>query len=125
MPALPRRSRLPALRWVLRSRTPGRTTDFNGDGILALVFLNGELAVAGRAEAAEPSFGVAVAAPGANDIHSTSAKAMSRILPHRELTRMVNEKSDEVVGFGPIEFLLKDPDVTEVAANGPDVSLHP
>ncbi len=27
--------------------------------------------------------------------------------------------SDEVVGFGPIEFLLKDPDVTEVMANGP------
>jgi pilus assembly protein CpaF len=36
------------------------------------------------------------------------------ILPQRELTRMVNEISDEVVGFGPIEFLLKDPDVTEV-----------
>ena len=27
---------------------------------------------------------------------------------------MVNEVSDEVVGFGPIEFLLKDPSVTEV-----------
>ncbi len=36
------------------------------------------------------------------------------ILPQRELTRMVNEVSDEVVGFGPIEFLLKDPEVTEV-----------
>jgi pilus assembly protein CpaF len=32
------------------------------------------------------------------------------ILPQRELTRMVNEVSDEVVGFGPIEFLLKDPE---------------
>ncbi len=42
------------------------------------------------------------------------------ILPQRELTRMVNEVSDEVVGFGPIEFLLKDPDVTEVMVNGPD-----
>ena len=31
------------------------------------------------------------------------------ILPQRELARMVNEVSDEVVGFGPIEFLLKDP----------------
>jgi hypothetical protein len=28
---------------------------------------------------------------------------------------MVNEVSDEVVGFGPIEFLLQDPEVTEVA----------
>jgi Flp pilus assembly CpaF family ATPase len=27
---------------------------------------------------------------------------------------VVNEVSDEVVGFGPIEFLLKDPEVTEV-----------
>jgi pilus assembly protein CpaF len=42
------------------------------------------------------------------------------ILPQRELTRMVNEVSDEVVGFGPIEFLLKDPSVTEVMVNGPD-----
>ena len=42
------------------------------------------------------------------------------LLPQRELARMVNEVSDEVVGFGPIEFLLKDPDVTEVMVNGPD-----
>jgi pilus assembly protein CpaF len=42
------------------------------------------------------------------------------ILPARELARMVNEVSDDVVGFGPIEFLLKDPSVTEVMVNGPD-----
>jgi pilus assembly protein CpaF len=42
------------------------------------------------------------------------------ILPQRELARVVNEVSDEVVGFGPIEFLLKDPSVTEVMVNGPD-----
>ncbi len=42
------------------------------------------------------------------------------ILPQRELTDVVNEVSDEVVGFGPIEFLLKAPDVTEVMVNGPD-----
>jgi pilus assembly protein CpaF len=42
------------------------------------------------------------------------------ILPARELARMVNEISDDVVGFGPIEFLLKDPTVTEVMVNGPD-----
>src|SRR5881398_2818291 len=40
------------------------------------------------------------------------------ILPARELDRMVNEVSDDVVGFGPIEFLLKDPSVTEVMVNG-------
>jgi pilus assembly protein CpaF len=47
-------------------------------------------------------------------------RASGAILPQRELTRVVNEVSDEVVGFGPIEFLLKDPDVTDVMghANG-------
>jgi pilus assembly protein CpaF len=42
------------------------------------------------------------------------------ILPQRELARVINEISDEVVGFGPIEFLLQEPDVTEVMVNGPD-----
>ncbi|HEX6844312.1 MAG TPA: CpaF family protein [Actinomycetota bacterium] len=42
------------------------------------------------------------------------------ILPQRELARVVNQISDEVVGFGPVEFLLKDPTVTEVMVNGPD-----
>jgi len=47
-------------------------------------------------------------------------RASGAILPQRELARVVNEVSDEVVGLGPIEFLLKDPDVTEVMVNGPD-----
>jgi pilus assembly protein CpaF len=42
------------------------------------------------------------------------------VLSARDVTRLVNEVSDEVVGFGPIERLLKDPDVTEVMVNGPD-----
>jgi pilus assembly protein CpaF len=42
------------------------------------------------------------------------------VLPARDLTRLVNEVSDEVVGLGPIEFLLKDPDVSEVMVNGAD-----
>jgi hypothetical protein len=78
VPALPRSSRFPAPRRDLGSGTPRRTAGFDGDGTLALVSLNGELAVTARAEAAERSFGVAVAASGANDIHSASAKAMSR-----------------------------------------------
>jgi len=47
-------------------------------------------------------------------------RASGAIIPQRELTRMVNEVSDDVVGFGPIEFLLRDPDVTEVMVNGSD-----
>ena len=42
------------------------------------------------------------------------------ILPQGALARVVNEVSDAVVGMGPVEFLLKDPDVTEVMVNGPD-----
>ena len=42
------------------------------------------------------------------------------VLAARDLTRIVSEVSDEVVGLGSIEFLLKDPDVTEVMVNGPD-----
>ena len=42
------------------------------------------------------------------------------ILPATDLARVVNQVSDDVVGFGPIEFLLKDPSVTEVMVNGPD-----
>ncbi|MEX2274880.1 MAG: hypothetical protein WEA10_04860 [Actinomycetota bacterium] len=47
-------------------------------------------------------------------------RGAGHILPQRELTRVVNEVSDQVVGFGPIESLLRDPDVTEVMVNGPD-----
>jgi pilus assembly protein CpaF len=47
-------------------------------------------------------------------------RASGALLPQRELARVVSEVSDEVVGFGPIESLLKDPSVTEVMVNGPD-----
>ena len=43
-------------------------------------------------------------------------RTQGHILPQRALTRIVNEVSDAVVGLGPIEFLLKDPDVSEVMA---------
>ena len=42
------------------------------------------------------------------------------VLSSAELTRLVNEISDEVVGLGPVESLLKDPEVTEVMVNGAD-----
>ena len=41
------------------------------------------------------------------------------VLPARELTGLVNEVSDEVVGLGVIERLLRDPEITEVMVNGP------
>jgi pilus assembly protein CpaF len=42
------------------------------------------------------------------------------ILPAGALTQVVNQVSDEVVGLGPIERLLKDPEVSEVMVNGAD-----
>jgi pilus assembly protein CpaF len=40
------------------------------------------------------------------------------LLPQQDLARVVNEVSDEVVGFGPIEYLLMDPSVSKVVVNG-------
>jgi pilus assembly protein CpaF len=40
------------------------------------------------------------------------------MLPQRSLAAVISDVSDEVVGFGAIEFLLKDPDVTEVMVDG-------
>jgi pilus assembly protein CpaF len=42
------------------------------------------------------------------------------ILPASVVNEVVNEVSDEVVGLGPIERLLKDPEVSEVMVNGAD-----
>jgi pilus assembly protein CpaF len=42
------------------------------------------------------------------------------ILPAGELTQLVNQISDDVVGLGPVEGLLKDPEVSEVMVNGAD-----
>lgn len=42
------------------------------------------------------------------------------ILPAEELAALVRQISDEVVGLGPLESLLRDPEVTEVMINGPD-----
>ena len=33
---------------------------------------------------------------------------------------MVREIMDEIYGFGPIEPLMNDPDVSDVLINGPD-----
>jgi pilus assembly protein CpaF len=42
------------------------------------------------------------------------------ILPRQALARVVNDVSDRVVGLGPIEPLLRDPEVSEVMINGAD-----
>jgi pilus assembly protein CpaF len=42
------------------------------------------------------------------------------IIPGAEIAKLVREISDEVVGLGPLEALLRDPRVTEVMINGPN-----
>jgi pilus assembly protein CpaF len=42
------------------------------------------------------------------------------ILPASVVTDVVNQVSDEVVGLGPVERLLKDPEVSEIMVNGAD-----
>ncbi|HVE75783.1 MAG TPA: CpaF family protein [Actinomycetota bacterium] len=41
------------------------------------------------------------------------------VLPGAEIASLVREISDEVVGLGPLEVLLRDPQITEVMINGP------
>ena len=41
-------------------------------------------------------------------------------LSHADRTRIVQEVSDEILGHGPLEALLRDSDVTEIMVNGPD-----
>src|SRR5215216_2271630 len=42
-------------------------------------------------------------------------------LTRQERTRLVSEIADDVLGFGPIEPMLRDPTVTEIMVNAPDV----
>ena len=43
-----------------------------------------------------------------------------RVLPAAERRAVVQAVVDETLGFGPLEPLLRDPEVTEVMVNGPD-----
>ena len=43
-------------------------------------------------------------------------------LPSAMIEDMFNEVVDEIVGFGPIEKLLRDPTISEVMVNGPSKS---
>ena len=41
-------------------------------------------------------------------------------LSHADRARIAQEVSDEILGHGPLEPLLRDPEVTEIMVNGPD-----
>src|SRR5436190_6415176 len=42
-------------------------------------------------------------------------------LTRQERQRLVSEIADDVLGFGPIEPMLRDPSITEIMVNSPDV----
>jgi len=44
------------------------------------------------------------------------------LLTTAERTRISQEISDDILGYGPIEPFLRDPDLTEVMVNGPNSS---
>jgi pilus assembly protein CpaF len=75
---------------------------------------------------------VRVAGRGVESLHPAARRLLIReealavlreeghLLPQEALARVVNEVSDRVVGLGPIESLLRDPEVSEVMVNGAD-----
>jgi len=42
------------------------------------------------------------------------------LLRHREKDRLAQELVDEMVGFGPLEILLRDPTISDILINGPN-----
>ncbi|HEY7283517.1 MAG TPA: CpaF family protein, partial [Actinomycetota bacterium] len=73
-----------------------------------------------------------VAGRGVESLHPAARRLLIReealsvlreeghLLPQEALARVVNDVSDRVVGLGPIESLLRDPEVSEVMVNGAD-----
>lgn len=48
-----------------------------------------------------------------------AVRAEGVLLPPAELARLVRELTDELAGLGPLESLLREPEVTDVLVNGP------
>ena len=47
-------------------------------------------------------------------------QAEDTLLTTADRTRITQEIADDILGYGPIEPFLRDPDLTEVMVNGPD-----
>ena len=53
---------------------------------------------------------------------ATCSRAQDRPLSNADRTRITQEITDDILGYGPIEPFLRDPDVTEIMVNGSDRS---
>ncbi|KRE62297.1 CpaF family protein [Nostocoides sp. Soil756] len=51
----------------------------------------------------------------------TTIDAEQTPLSHADRTRIAQEVSDEILGHGPLEPLLRDPDISEIMVNGADM----
>jgi len=60
------------------------------------------------------------------DLRNAISRAINDVIHHEKLPvseqdkiRIANELFDELMGFGPIESLIQDPEITEIMINGP------
>ena len=62
--------------------------------------------------------------PGRNEYIRTVIESMINLrggtIPRSERGKLINELYDEIVGLGPLEPLLADPEITEIMVNGYD-----
>ena len=75
-----------------------------------------------RRVAADPQL-QAAAAPSRVAVRSAVARAVREegvLLRSDQLAVLARDLTDELAGLGPVEALLRDPDVTDVMVNGPD-----
>jgi len=61
------------------------------------------------------------------DLEQKVKQTLQTVLEHEETplsnsdrVRLAQEIADDILGYGPLEPLLRDPDITEVMVNGPD-----
>ena len=61
-----------------------------------------------------------------SELEVTLKSILDEVIHHQRLSiadaekkKVLTEMVDELVGFGPIEVIMKDPEVTEVMINGP------
>ena len=75
-----------------------------------------------RRVAEDPALAAGAGAIGLADVRSAVARAVRAegvLLRHEQLATLVRDMTDDVAGLGPVEGLLRDPQVTDVLINGP------
>lgn len=54
-----------------------------------------------------------------NAVLDDMVKREHSIIPEQDRQKIISELVDDFIGFGPIESLIKDPEITEIMINGP------